>query len=330
MDRKAPSADISNPGLQAGDFIDRAALHLFRLQAAGNPVYKEYLELLGCDPAGVTSADRIPFLPVRFFKSHRIVTGPGQEERIFESSGTTGAQTSKHYLLSESDYIDSFSSGFRQFFGEPSGWCILSLLPSYLERQNSSLVFMMDHLIHQSGHPLSGFYLNNLDELAGNLTALEKSGQKTMLLGVTYALLDLAERFPMPLKNTLIVETGGMKGRREELTREELHDRLKTAFGVESVGSEYGMTELLSQAWSQKDGVFYTPPQMKVLIRDPYNPFRYLPPGKTGGIDIIDLANRHSCTFIQTEDLGRLRPDGGFEVLGRFDNSEIRGCNLLI
>ena len=310
-------------------FIDRAALHLFHLQAAGNPVYREYLELLGCDPAGVTSVDRIPFLPVNFFKSHRVVTGPGREVRVFESSGTTGAQTSKHYLLSESDYTESYLSGFRQFFGEPSDWCILSLLPSYLERQNSSLVFMMDHLIRLSRHPLSGFYLNNLDELANNLSDLEKSGQKTMLLGVTYALLDLAEQFPMPLKKTLIVETGGMKGRREEITREELHDILKRAFGVGSVGSEYGMTELLSQAWSKENGIFHTPPQMQILIRDPYNPFRRLPAGKTGGIDIIDLANRHSCAFIQTQDLGQLNPDGTFEVLGRFDNSEIRGCNLL-
>ncbi len=306
------------------------ALETFRHQAAENPVYRQYLALLGCDAAGVSALDQIPFMPIEFFKTHRVVTGPGKETRVFESSGTTGVQTSKHYILHEEIYIDSIETGFRLVFGDPSDWCFLALLPSYLERRNSSLVFMMDHLIRQSPHPLSGFYLHNREELAKNLESLEKSGQKTMLTGVTFALLDLAEQFPMLLKNTVVVETGGMKGRREELTREELHDILKTAFSLESVGSEYGMTELLSQAWSTGNGIYRTPPWMKILIRDPYDPFRRMPDGKSGGIDVIDLANRFSCSFIQTRDLGRLYPDGGFEVLGRFDNSELRGCNLMI
>jgi len=310
--------------------FSQSALDTFHRQATENPVYRQYLELLGCNPSSVSVIADIPFMPIGFFKSHRVVTGPGAETRIFESSGTTGDQTSKHYILNDRIYIDSLESGFRHFFGEPSDYCFLALLPSYLERQNSSLVFMMDHLIHQSSHPLSGFYLNNRSELAEKLEYLEKTGQKTMLIGVTFALLDLAEQFPMRLKNTVVVETGGMKGRREEPTREELHDILKTAFSLESVGSEYGMTELLSQAWSTGKGIYRTPPWMKILIRDPYDPFRRIPDGKSGGIDVIDLANQNSCSFIQTQDLGRLHPDGGFEVLGRFDHSELRGCNLLI
>lgn len=306
------------------------ALETFRHQEAENPVYRQYLQLLGCNPPDIAAVDDIPFLPVEFFKTHRVVTGPGTETRVFESSGTTGAQTSRHYILSDEIYIDSLESGFRHFFGEPSDYCFLALLPTYLERKNSSLVFMMDRLIRLSRHPLSGFYLHNREELARNLESLERSGQKTMLIGVTFALLDLAEGFPRPLKNTIVVETGGMKGRREEMTRTELHRILKTAFQLESVGSEYGMTELLSQAWSTGNGIFRTPPWMKVLIRDPYHPFRHMPDGKSGGIDVIDLANRFSCSFIQTQDLGRLHQDGSFEVLGRFDNSELRGCNLLV
>ena len=305
------------------------AMETFRYQAAENQVYRQYLALLGCDPDGIAIED-IPFMPIEFFKTHRVVTGPGTETRIFESSGTTGVQTSKHYILNDEIYVNSLESGFRLFFGEPLDYCILALLPSYLERQHSSLVFMMDHLIRKSCHPLSGFYLNNRKELAKNLESLEKSEQKTMLIGVTFALLDLAEQFPMPLKNTTVVETGGMKGRREELTRKELHDILKTAFGLESVCSEYGMTELLSQAWSTGNGIFRTPPWMKILVRDPYDPFLRMPCGKSGGIDVIDLANRYSCSFIQTQDLGRLYPNGSFDLLGRYDNSELRGCNLMI
>ncbi|MCX6224886.1 MAG: acyl transferase [Bacteroidia bacterium] len=290
---------MKTPADQAS-FLEMA-LETFRFQASENPVYKRYLELLDCNPAGVSTIDRIPFMPIGFFKSHRVVTGPGVETRIFESSGTTGAQTSQHYILNDEIYTDSLETGFRLVFGDPSDWCLLALLPSYLERQNSSLVFMMDHLIRQSRHPFSGFYLHNREEL-----------------------------FPIPLKNNNVVETGGMKVRREEQTRAELHDIIKTAFSLESVGSEYGMTELLSQAWSMGNGIYRTPPWMKILIRDPYDPFRLMPDGKSGGIDVIDLANRFSCSFIQTQDLGRLYPDDSFEVLGRFDNSELRGCNLMI
>lgn len=311
------------------DEFSRLALETFHNQATGNLVYQKYLELLGCDPAGISAIDQIPFLPIEFFKTHRVITGNGSEIRVFESSGTTGDQAGKHYILSEEIYIRSLEAGFRKFFGEPSEYCFLALLPSYLERKNSSLVFMMEYLIRLSRHPMSGFYLHNRQELARNLEHLEISGQKTMLIGVTFALLELAKQFPLPLKHTILVETGGMKGRGEELTRSQLHDIFKAAFCLRHVYSEYGMTELLSQAWSVGNGIFLTPPWMNVRIRDPYDPFRRVPDGKSGGIDIIDLANQLSCSFIQTQDLGRRYPDGSFEVLGRFDNSELRGCNLL-
>ncbi len=308
----------------------KLALATFQSQARENLVYKEYLNHLDIDASAISSIEGIPFMPIEFFKHNHVVTGRGKETRIFESSGTTGSQTSKHYLLDDEIYRESLEHGFRHFFGDPAEWCFIALLPSYLERPNSSLVFMMDYLISRSQNPLSGFYLNNPDDLASKLEFLEQSGQKTMLIGVTFALLDLAEQFPMSLINTTIVETGGMKGRREELTRNELHTILKSAFRVNSIGSEYGMTELLSQAWSTGDGIYFTPPWMHLLIRDPYDPFRRMPDQKSGGIDVIDLANQYSCSFIQTQDLGRKHADGSFEVLGRFDNTELRGCNLLI
>ncbi|MFH0761401.1 MAG: acyl transferase [Bacteroidota bacterium] len=304
------------------------SINTFRYQASGNPIYTEYLCLIGCNPDDLNSIDSIPFLPIEFFKTHRVVTGAGTETRIFKSSGTTGNPVSSHYILDEQVYIESFTRCFRLFFGDPSSYCLLAQLPSYLERQDSSLVFMADHLIRLTGHPLSGFYLDNLDELAENLRRLEKSGQKTILMGVSFALLDFADQFPMHLTSTRIIETGGMKGRRQEITRDELHEILQKAFRVNTIGSEYGMTELLSQAWSTGSGLFRTPPWMRIVIRDPYDPLRNLPAGKTGGINIIDLANYRSCSFIQTQDLGRLHDDGSFEVLGRMDNSDVRGCNL--
>ncbi len=318
-----------------GCFLGKEALKLatlktFLRQARENIVYKEYLNQLNINSKDISAIEDIPFMPIEFFKHHRVVTGQGLETRIFESSGTTGSQPSKHFILDDRIYEESLVQGFQKFFGDPSEWCFLALLPSYLERPNSSLIFMMNHLISLSSHPLSGFYLNNLDELAAKLTLLEESGQKTMLIGVTFALLDLAEQHPMPLKNTIIVETGGMKGRRHEITRDELHALLKSAFQIESVCSEYGMTELLSQAWSTGNGIYHSPPWMKILIRDPYDPFRRMPDGKSGGIDVIDLANQFSCSFIQTQDLGLKHRDDSFEVLGRFDNSELRGCNLLL
>jgi len=305
------------------------AIDLFHYQARDNPLYAEYLRLIGCYPDVIDSIDDIPFLPVEFFKTHRVVTGAGTETLTFKSSGTTGGQASSHYILDEQAYIGSFTRCFRLFYGDPSSYCLLALLPSYLERQDSSLVYMADHLIRLTGHPLSGFYLDNLNELAENLRRLEQSGQKTILLGVSFALLDFAGQYPMHLTHTAIIETGGMKGRREEITRDELHGILQKAFNVSTVGSEYGMTELLSQAWSTGSGLFRTPPWMHIVIRDPYDPFRKVAAGKTGGINVIDLANYRSCSFIQTQDLGRLHDDGSFEVLGRMDNSDVRGCNLL-
>jgi len=302
---------------------------IFSHQARNNPVYAGYLKRIGYHPGQVIVTEDIPFLPIELFKTHRVVTGTGRERHIFRSSGTTGSEPAQHYILDEKLYQESFTRGFQLFFGDPRSWCLLALLPSYVQQGNSSLVYMADHLIKLTGHPQSGFYLDNLDDLASALRSLESSGQKTLLFGVSFALLDFAEKHPMPLTHTRIIETGGMKGRRPEMTRTELHDTLSKAFGVKAIGSEYGMTELLSQAWSEAEGLFRTPPWMRIIIRDPYNPFRRLPTGKAGGIDIIDLANLHSCSFIQTGDLGRLHEDGSFEVLGRLDQSDIRGCNLL-
>ena len=252
-------------------------------------------------------------------------------QKIFESSGTTGLSTSRHYVSDLSVYEDSFLRSFRLFYGEPSDYFIAALLPSYTERDNSSLVYMADHLINMTGDALSGFYLENDDSLIRNIEKRRGEGRKIMLLGVTFALLNLAERNHADLSGAIIMETGGMKGRRPEITREDLHSVLKKAFNIKSVHSEYGMTELLSQAYSKGDGMFYCPPWMKIVLRDTQDPVSlFTEPGRTGGINIIDLANLYSCSFISTGDLGRLHPDGGFEVLGRFDNSDIRGCNLLV
>jgi phenylacetate-coenzyme A ligase PaaK-like adenylate-forming protein len=310
--------------------FSRLALETFRFQAEENPVYREYLRLLGCDPAGIQEPGEIPFMPIEFFRTHRVVSGPGKDIRVFESSGTTGAATSRHHITDENLYVESLTTCFNHFFGPPGDFCFLALLPSYLERGSSSLVFMMDRLINLSRDLRSGFYLNQYDELETLLAELETEKRKTMLVGVSFALLDLAERHPMHLRNTILVETGGMKGRRAELTRDELHALLKKSFRLPSIASEYGMTELLSQAWSMGEGIYSTPPWMKILIRDAYDPFERMPVGRAGGIDVIDLANRYSCSFIQTQDLGRLHPGGTFEVLGRFDNSELRGCNLMV
>jgi phenylacetate-coenzyme A ligase PaaK-like adenylate-forming protein len=306
------------------------ALEIFRFQATENPVYKAYLDHLGIHSGEVKTLEAIPFLPVELFKKHRVISGKCDREVIFESSGTTGDGTSKHYVCDPELYRRSFTSAFRLFYGDPSGNCILALLPSYLERKHSSLVYMASELISLSGHPASGFYLDDFKGLVRQLEVLEKEQQPTLLLGVSFALLDLAENFPLELKNTIVMETGGMKGRREEMTRGELHERLCLALRVESIHSEYGMTELLSQSYSKKGGIFRTPPWMKVLIRDPYDPFGMIPNGRSGGINIVDLANLYSCSFIATQDIGKLTSDGGFEVLGRFDNSDIRGCNLML
>jgi phenylacetate-coenzyme A ligase PaaK-like adenylate-forming protein len=308
-----------------------AALEVFHYQARQVPVYREYLATLGSDPSRITEPEDIPFLPIEFFKSHMVLAEDKTAELIFESSGTSGTAPSRHHVADPGIYRESFITGFRNFYGDPSQYCILALLPSYLERKNSSLVYMMDQLIRLSGHPESGFYLENLQELSGILRQRNTDHHPSLLVGVTFALMELAEQQPMNLEDHIILmETGGMKGRRKELVRSELHSYLKAAFGLPAIHSEYGMTELLSQAYSTGEGIFRPPPWMRILIRDPNDPLSLLSNGQSGGINVIDLANIHSCSFIATGDLGKVFEDGSFEVLGRFDHSDIRGCNLLV
>lgn len=272
----------------------------------------------------------IPFLPIKFFKKTEIYAPGQQVEKIFTSSGTTGSTTSKHFITDLSIYEESFSKAFELFYGDIKEYIILALLPSYLEREGSSLVYMADKLIEESLHPDSGFYLNNLSLLGEKLVDLDRSGKKILLLGVSFALLDLVEKQNFRLQNTVVMETGGMKGRRKEMIREELHKILKHGFGLEHIHSEYGMTELLSQAYSAGNGIFQCPPWMKILIRDPEDPLSYMAHGKTGGINVIDLANINSCAFIATQDLGKMHSTDEIEIMGRFDNSDIRGCNLMV
>jgi phenylacetate-coenzyme A ligase PaaK-like adenylate-forming protein len=311
------------------DFIG-AALEIFNYQYNNNSVYKSFLNSLRKKTEEIKSLENIPFLPVEFFRNHKIFSGDRKVERIFESSGTTGVTPGKHFVSDLSLYEESFLRAFRIFYGDPEEFLIAALLPSYTEREGSSLVYMADYLIKKSLHPQSGFYRSNISELIHTIELAKKPGQKTLLLGVSFALLDLAENQSPDLSGVTVMETGGMKGRRKEITRQEMHTILKDKFNVPFIHSEYGMTELLSQAYSKGDGIFYCPPWMKILIRDPHDPLSIITePGRTGGINIIDLANINSCSFIATSDLGKLHEDGGFEVLGRFDNSDIRGCNLL-
>ena len=310
--------------------FEKVSLSVFRYQAANNLVYKKFLSFLNIDINSVKSTKEIPFLPIQFFKSHKIISSTDNINQIFSSSGTTGTITSKHYVTDVSLYEKSYLSAFEHFYGKISNYTVLALLPSYLERSDSSLVYMVNDLIIKSQNTKSGFYLNNLTELKNTLLELEADHEKTLLIGVSYALLDLIEQHKFNLKNTSIMETGGMKGRRKELIRDELHKELKKGFRVDTIHSEYGMTELLSQAYSKGDGIFKTPPWMKILIRDTEDALTILHHQKTGGINVIDLANINSCSFIATQDLGKTFADGSFEVLGRFDNSDIRGCNLLI
>ncbi|MEO6549644.1 MAG: acyl transferase [Ferruginibacter sp.] len=309
------------------------AIAQFQFQYECNKVYRQYCDTLKIAPQTITDLPQIPFLPISFFKSHIVTTTNDTPAIIFESSGTSQTINSKHYVNDTGLYQQSFTNAFRLFYDDPSDWCILALLPSYLERNNSSLVMMADNLIQQSGHPQSGFYLDDLDKLSRTIEQLERHQQKTMLLGVTFALLDFAERSPMHLHHTTIVETGGMKGRREEMLREQVHQILCTSFGLETIHSEYSMTELLSQAYSSGNGLFRCPPWMKVLLRDEDDPFSIHTPGEAGvtngAVNIIDLANLYSCSFIATEDAGKLYQDGNFEILGRLDNTDIRGCSLL-
>jgi len=310
------------------DFLSRA-LDTFRLQYAQNPLYRQFTDTLGVNPDLVRTLPEIPFLPVSFFKTHSVKTGDFTPEIVFESSGTTGSVTSRHEVKDLALYRQSFTAGFEHFYGPVGEWCIIGLLPAYLERSHSSLVLMVHELIGSSGHPDSGFYLYEHEALKEVLERLERQGQKTLLIGVTFALLDFAEKFPMSLSHTVIMETGGMKGRRREITRAELHDILKGRLGVGAIHAEYGMTELLSQAYASGDGLFACPSWMKVLVRRDDDPLEVGERGE-GLLNIIDLANRWSCSFLATEDIGRIGPDGRFEVSGRVDNSDIRGCSLLV
>jgi len=312
-----------------GDFV-QAALQTFGYQYQHNQVYQRFCTLLGRTPDKVRQLTDIPFLPIEFFKSEAVYCGNKRPTTVFTSSGTTGSQTSRHYVKDLEVYQQSFRQGFADFYGNIEEYTVLALLPSYLERTGSSLITMVADLIERSGSADSGFYLNEYDLLAEKLTSLDRSGRKVLLIGVSFALLDLVEKYRFQLKNTIVMETGGMKGRRKELIREELHAILCEGFGVEYIHSEYGMTELLSQAYSAGSGLYESVRWLKVLIRDTNDALSYQRPLKTGGINLIDLANIHSCSFIATQDLGRLHPNGKFEVLGRFDNADIRGCNLLI
>jgi phenylacetate-coenzyme A ligase PaaK-like adenylate-forming protein len=310
--------------------FEKIALKVFRLQYDTNDVYREFCRLLNVEKHQVKSLQQIPFLPIQFFKSHKVVSNDNPVQETFTSSGTTGMATSKHLVTDVPLYEESYRNGFSQFYGNIEDYTILALLPSYLEREGSSLIYMVNDLIKLSNSPNSGFYLNQYDELIKTLIDIDHSGQNVILIGVTYALLDLIERQKFQLKNTIIMETGGMKGKRKEMIREELHEILCKGFGVSTIHSEYGMTELLSQAYSLGNGVFECPPWMQILIRETEDPLNYVDAGKTGGINVIDLANINSCSFIATQDLGKKNPNNSFEVLGRFDNSDIRGCNLMV
>lgn len=320
--------DVNNIFSLSVDRFEATSMDIFRYQYDYNPVYRRWCQLMNRNPGSVKTPWEIPSLPVSFFKQQKILT-EGHATDYFESSGTTQTVNSRHWVKDIEMYRQSFTRAFQQFYGMPSDWCIIGLLPSYLERQHSSLVMMVDELIQLSGHPKNGFYLYDYDKLNQTLKELEEQGQKTLLLGVTFALLDFATAYPQTLQHTVVMETGGMKGRKKEMTRAEVHGLLSEKLGVLNIHSEYGMTELLSQAYSHGEGLFYCPPWMKVLARDEEDPLATGRPGK-GVIQIIDLANVYSCSFITTEDVGHVYDDGSFEVWGRLDHSDIRGCSLLV
>ena len=315
--------------------FEHLAVELFRYQASNNPVYKSFINHLGINPNQIATIQDIPFLPVEFFKSHKVITGNSNPSVIFHSSGTTSANTSKHYIIDEEVYHKSCIRSFEYFYGDLEEFIILGLLPSYLEQQNSSLIHMVRKFMEKSNNPQCDFFLDDHESLLDTLTTT-LSNKKKLLIGVSYALLDLVEKHDTQLrdlqdKDSLIVmETGGMKGRRNEITRNELHSVLKSGFGIDQVHSEYGMTEILSQAYSQENGIYNCPPWMKILTRDLNDPQILLEDNATGGINIIDLANVYSCSFIASQDLGKCHKNGNFEVLGRFDTSDVRGCNLMV
>ena len=312
----------------AADF-ERLSLQAFYFQYMNNPVYRKYCDLLYIDAAAVNYISDIPFMPVEFFKTHKVLCDGRDTEVIFTSSNTTGAVPSSHYVADADLYRQAFTAGFRQFYGEPSDFCILGLLPAYLERSGSSLVYMVDELVRISDDSASGFFLHNHDELYDTICSLEKRGRNYILIGVSFALLDFAEKYKLNMQHGIVMETGGMKGRRKEMVRSELHSVLMESFGVNSIHSEYGMTELLSQAYSQGDGIYSCSRTMKVLVREPNDPLAVHTTG-SGAINVVDLANIYSCSFLQTSDLGQVFDDGSFSVSGRFDSADVRGCNLMV
>ena len=310
--------------------FNKLTLEIFNFQYDNNPVYQKFCSYLGKTKSNVNAVEDIPYLPIEFFKSKKVLAKNQKPQIVFESSGTTGQLVSKHYVARLAIYVKSYLKTFEYFYGNIEDYCVLALLPSYMEREGSSLIYMVKDLIKKSGNPKSGFYLDNKVDLLKTLESLDQSAGKAILIGVSYALIDISEHHSLNLKNTILMETGGMKGRRTELVRDELHSILKNSFGLDAVHSEYGMTELLSQAYSKAEGIFNCPPWMSVSIRETEDPLTTEPFGKVGGINIIDLANIYSCSFIATQDLGRVYKDGSFEVLGRFDHSDVRGCNLMV
>lgn len=309
------------------DEFNGVCLEIFQFQYMHNPVYRQFVDSLSVNPALIDHYVQIPFLPISFFKSHEVRCHSHEPELIFESSKTTGTTSSRHYVEHAELYKTSFLRCFEQFYGAPQEYVFLALLPNYLEQQHSSLVYMVSELIAQSGNDESGFFLHNFADL--DVAIRRNTNKKICLIGVSYALLDFAEQYSYSNSNIIVMETGGMKGRRKELLRSEMHEMLTQAFGVEHIHSEYGMAELLSQAYSQSYGHFSCPPWAKILVRDMYDPFSYMPHAKLGGINVIDFANLYSCSFIETKDVGRLHKNGSFTVEGRFDASDVRGCNLM-
>lgn len=316
--------------IQSEEEFNELALTVFKHQFRNNKVYRSFCDLLYIHPSDVRKTEEIPFLPIQFFKTHKVLSSKEKIQEVFTSSGTTGAKTSKHLVTDLNWYEESYQKGFEFFYSNIEEYVVLALLPNYLERNGSSLIYMVDDLIKKSKNSESGFFLKNKSELAEKLQNLDRKGQKILLIGVSFALLDLIEKHQFSLKNTIIMETGGMKGRRKEMVRNELHNILKQGFGVQEIHSEYGMTELLSQAYSKGNGVFNCPPWMKIFTRDTEDALTILPSSKSGGINVIDLANYNSCSFIATQDLGKVHKNGDFEIIGRFDNSDIRGCNLMV
>lgn len=316
--------------IQTPEEFNQQALAVFHFQYQHTAIYRDYVRHLGIDTAAIQHVTQIPFLPIEFFKTQTVYAGEAAPAVVFSSSGTTGMVTSKHEVADVSWYETSFRQAFKQFYGAVSDIAILALLPSYLERSGSSLIYMVDDLIKQSKQPASGYFLYNHAELYETLHELKSSGTRTILIGVTYALLDFCEQYTLDFPELIVMETGGMKGKRKEMIREELHAILADSFGVKQIHAEYGMTELLSQAYSSGAGRFFTPPWMQILMRDTNDPLTLLDNQQTGAINVIDLANYYTCSFIATQDLGKRHDDGSFEILGRFDNSDIRGCNLLV